>query len=401
MEMSRQRLRPGMIEATTQPCPHCHGTGLLRSDDNLALSIIRQLEEEGVRGRSKEVLVKAPVAIANYLINEKRDHILQIEARYGLSVRIEADFSLISPDFSIEKFKTATRKVTQVASNVVSVDPSMMDDYVDAPEDAEDNLPAAETTAAPEVPEPEEGAAPKKKRRRRRRRRSSSSTHTGAEGQSTEGQDANASEEGAVATPASDPEVQDAPVEASTSTEAVTEAATAKAETPAESAEDAPAPKPKRTRTRSSSKSKAATVSAEAAVVAPADVAETPVEVAETPATEEGADAPAPKKTSSRAKSTTAKSTTAKATATKKTTTKTTATKSTTAKPKATAKPKTSTKAKEDTELAPVVEAVSDVAIAPEPAPAPKHEPVAEAAPEAKTDEPAKPKRRGWWSLGK
>ena len=90
LEMSRQRLRPGMIEATTQPCPHCHGTGLIRSEDNLSLSILRQIEEEGVRRRSREVLVKCPVVIANFLINQKRDHIAQIEARYGLSVRIEA-----------------------------------------------------------------------------------------------------------------------------------------------------------------------------------------------------------------------------------------------------------------------------------------------------------------------
>ena len=47
--MSRQRLGPGMIEATTQNCPHCHGTGLIRSEENLALSIIRQIEDEGVR----------------------------------------------------------------------------------------------------------------------------------------------------------------------------------------------------------------------------------------------------------------------------------------------------------------------------------------------------------------
>ncbi len=79
MEMSRQRLRPGMIEATTQPCAHCHGTGLIRSDDNLALSILRQIEEEGVRRRSREVLVKAPVGIANYLMNQKREHVAQIE----------------------------------------------------------------------------------------------------------------------------------------------------------------------------------------------------------------------------------------------------------------------------------------------------------------------------------
>src|SRR5210317_2338423 len=101
MEMSRQRLRPGMIEATTQPCAHCHGTGLIRSDDNLALSILRQIEEEGVRRRSREVLVKCPVGIANYIMNQKRDHVTNIELRYGLSVRVEGDPMLISPDFSI------------------------------------------------------------------------------------------------------------------------------------------------------------------------------------------------------------------------------------------------------------------------------------------------------------
>ena len=64
MEMSRQRLRPGMLESTTQPCAHCHGTGLIRSDDSLALTILRAIEEEGTRKRSREVLVKAPVAVA-------------------------------------------------------------------------------------------------------------------------------------------------------------------------------------------------------------------------------------------------------------------------------------------------------------------------------------------------
>jgi ribonuclease E len=91
LEMSRQRLRPGMLEATTQPCSHCHGTGLIRSDDSLGLSILRQLEEEGTRGRAKEVLLTAPVGIVNFLINHKRDYIEAIEARTGLSIRIEAD----------------------------------------------------------------------------------------------------------------------------------------------------------------------------------------------------------------------------------------------------------------------------------------------------------------------
>ncbi|MBT8416740.1 MAG: ribonuclease E/G, partial [Silicimonas sp.] len=127
MEMSRQRLRPGMLEASTQPCPACHGTGLIRSHDSLGLTILRQIEEEGVRRRSKEVLVKAPVSIVNFLMNMKREHIAQIEARYGMAVRLEGDPFLISPDFSIEKLKTATRVVSEAAP-VVSVDTSLMDE---------------------------------------------------------------------------------------------------------------------------------------------------------------------------------------------------------------------------------------------------------------------------------
>ncbi|TDX30071.1 Rne/Rng family ribonuclease [Rhodovulum visakhapatnamense] len=171
LEMSRQRLRPGMIEATTQPCPHCHGTGLIRSDDNLALSILRQIEEEGVRGRSREVLLKAPIGIINFLMNQKREHVAQIEARYGLSVRIEADPFLISPDFSIERFKTATRSVPEVVTPVVSLDMSDMPDPVE--EEEEDEAPVVETVAQPEADEKNEDKPGKKRRRRRRRKKPS------------------------------------------------------------------------------------------------------------------------------------------------------------------------------------------------------------------------------------
>jgi len=164
MEMSRQRLRPGMIEATTAPCPHCHGTGLTRSDDSLALSILRELEEEGVRRRSREVLVTVPVTIANYILNQKREHVAMIEGRYGLSVRIEASPTLISPDFTIERFKTATRSVPEPsAAQVVSMETSLID-AAKIPEAA----PVVET--APEPLETGDDGQPKKKRRRRRRR---------------------------------------------------------------------------------------------------------------------------------------------------------------------------------------------------------------------------------------
>ncbi len=237
MEMSRQRLRPGMIEATTQPCPHCHGTGLLRSDNNVGLSILRQLEEEGVRGRSKEVLVRVPLGIMNFLMNHKREHIAGIEMRYGMAVRVEGDLTLISPDFAIEKFKTATRTVPEAPTAIMGGIAAMMTDEDDADlagvEDEDDEEAEAEaeaetgagvagaTAAVPAVARADDGQPRKKKRRRRRRR--------GAPGEAGAGVEANGSDEGA------DDDDDDDSEAAVTAPLAATEAA----------------PRPKRTRSRS------------------------------------------------------------------------------------------------------------------------------------------------------
>ncbi len=179
LEMSRQRLRPGMLEASTQPCPACHGTGLLRSTDSLGLQILRQVEEEGTRRKTLEVLIKAPIEVANFLINQKREHVAGIEARYGMSVRIEGDPSLVSPNFVIEKFKTQTRVVETVAP-VVSVDASLMQEIDDAVSEVEEETEveseseadeAVEAKETSEEPSSSDEGAPSKKRRRRRRRR--------------------------------------------------------------------------------------------------------------------------------------------------------------------------------------------------------------------------------------
>ncbi|MCV2878279.1 Rne/Rng family ribonuclease [Sedimentimonas flavescens] len=169
LEMSRQRLRPGMLESTTQPCPHCHGTGLIRSDDSLALQVLRAIEEEGTRKRSREVLVRCPVAVANYLMNAKREHIAGIEARYGMAVRIEADPSLVSPDFSIEKFKTATRIVPELQSPVVSASAELMAEIDEA--DLVEEVEEEEAEVVSEQPEANTEEQPRKKKRRRRRKK--------------------------------------------------------------------------------------------------------------------------------------------------------------------------------------------------------------------------------------
>ncbi|MTH79016.1 Rne/Rng family ribonuclease [Paracoccus aestuariivivens] len=198
LEMSRQRLRPGMLESTTQPCAHCHGTGLIRSDDSLALTILRGIEEEGTRKRSREVLVKAPIAVANFLMNAKREHIAGIEARYGMSVRVEADPTLISPDYAIEKFKTATRNVPEVVSPVVSVDAKLMaqiddEDFIEDEVEIEEEDRAEEAVvearseeARSEEVRAENGEGSGKSRRRRRRRRRNG--RNGEEGATAEDQ---------------------------------------------------------------------------------------------------------------------------------------------------------------------------------------------------------------------
>ena len=184
MEMSRQRLRPGMLESTTQPCLHCHGTGLIRSDDSLALTILRAIEEEGTRKRSREVLIKAPVTVANFLINSKREHIAVIEARYALSVRVEADPTLISPDYVIEKFKTATRPVAESLQPVLTVDAELMATIDEDSDDVPESPP--EQRDQDETEDDGNNEAGRSRRRRRRRRRKGGEGDETAQDQSGE-----------------------------------------------------------------------------------------------------------------------------------------------------------------------------------------------------------------------
>jgi ribonuclease E len=414
LEMSRQRLRPGMLEATTQPCPHCHGTGLLRSDESVALSILRQLEEEGVRGRSKEVLLKVPVGIMNFLMNHKREHIAGIELRYSMAVRIEADLSLVSPDFTLEKFKTATRVVPEVTAPVITSNAAMMDDEVfeDEPEEDEDDEAAdeAETVEAKAAPaangapraEADGDDKPRKKRRRRRRRRGGAGDATDANGNAmAAGDDADGDDgdgegdDDAPATVTAAPEAAAATDDKPRRRTRVRsrrpsgdDAAPAPAPVEAAATEDAPAsdpapvtetapeaPVPEAAPKRRSRARKATEAASEAEVAAPAPAVE--------PAAEEAAPA---------------------------------------RKPRAPRRPKASPAAEVAATEADAVPAAPEpqpepaAAAAPEPEPAPAAQPVAAepaavesaavepAAPPAEPEperDPNRPRRKGWWSLGR
>ena len=367
LEMSRQRLRPGMLEATTQPCPHCHGTGLLRSDENVALAILRQLEEEGVRGRTKEALVKAPISIVNFLINQKREHVAEIESRYGMSVRIEVDAALVSPDFTIEKFKTATRHVPEVETAVTA--------SVEMMEDIEDEA-VADQDADTEAGEGSQADKPKKRRRRRRRRRGSNGDEDGTSSQQN---DPNAEETG--------------------------EAASADAQDTNEDvepkAEEAEQPKPKK-RTRSRRKK---TASAEEAV-AEGEAAQ-PIEP-EATVEPVAAEAEQPEEKPKRKPRTRTKKVESEeaATETKSEPETSAADSGSEEKPKRrrTRKKADAQEVDEQTTEAkaePVPAAKPEQASEEKPTPEPVLETTDAVAEPATPAEPAKPKRRGWWSLGK
>ena len=378
LEMSRQRLRPGMLEATTAPCPHCHGTGIIRSDDSLALQVLRQLEEEGTRKRSREVLLKAPVAVVNFLINQKREHIAQIEARYGMAVRIEGDPAMVSPDFSIEKFKTATRNVPETVSPVVSVDALRMEEpEEDEDLDVEEAEEADEAEATPAAATGEaEGEPGKKKKRRRRRRRKSGN-----------GGQADMAADGADERPEAAVAAEAGP--------AATEAATV----------DEAAAKPKRTRSRSRSKPKPAEDMAEAAL----PVAEAASEEA---AAAVAAEAEAPAEAEKPKRRTATRKTPAKAEAAPEPDAGEKAPKPRATRSRAKAKTAEAPQTAAETEAAPAAEPVAEPAAvaapAPEPMPAPVAAPAAAALqpdPELETaaaaEDDTKPRRRGWWSLGR
>ena len=91
MEMSRQRLRTGVLEASTRACPHCEGTGLVRTASSAGLSALRLIEDEAARGRGSLLTLRASQEAAIYVLNRKRADIAEIEDRYGVHVEILPD----------------------------------------------------------------------------------------------------------------------------------------------------------------------------------------------------------------------------------------------------------------------------------------------------------------------
>ncbi len=103
MEMSRQRIRPSLGESASRVCPRCHGQGTIRDNESLALAILRLIEEEGLKENTAQIQATVPVAVAAYLLNEKRNAVSKIEERHGCEVYIIPNANLLTPHFEIKR----------------------------------------------------------------------------------------------------------------------------------------------------------------------------------------------------------------------------------------------------------------------------------------------------------
>ncbi|MFQ5786236.1 MAG: ribonuclease E/G, partial [Alphaproteobacteria bacterium] len=187
LEMSRQRLRPSIIEASSQVCPHCGGGGHIRSIESTALHVLRAIEEEGIRERSSEITVYVPTPVALYILNQKRAILRGIEKRYSFSVFVASDDDLIPPDYRLDRVRarpgaeTAAEAEDDGAEAAAGEDKPAerkqrrrrgkrpRDEDVETPaEAAADTEETAETAVVAEEGEAG-GEAPRKRRRRGKR----------------------------------------------------------------------------------------------------------------------------------------------------------------------------------------------------------------------------------------
>ena len=194
MEMSRQRLRPSVAETSQSACPHCGGTGHVRSTDSAALHVLRAIEEEGSKRRAAEIMVHVTGSVAMFILNNKRLRLMEIEQRTGMKVCFNPDESLLPGQTRIDKIRafsaqdlpppvTTTISQTQARMDaseaqtayVAEPDAESAEDEDDGDE-AEEAAPdgsddVAGTQTRPAAAGAEETSEEAQRRRRKRRRR--------------------------------------------------------------------------------------------------------------------------------------------------------------------------------------------------------------------------------------
>ncbi|PZO81401.1 MAG: ribonuclease, partial [Micavibrio aeruginosavorus] len=141
LELSRQRMNPSLAESQQEVCAHCAGTGRVKTLDFSAISIVRALENEGIRGKGQDVLLTVPSSVALYILNNKRRLLADIERRYGFSVHFKTDDTMSTSQYKLETIARAAVKVPEgVSVSVISEsDEEFMSDDAEGTDGKEDN----------------------------------------------------------------------------------------------------------------------------------------------------------------------------------------------------------------------------------------------------------------------
>ncbi|PYE88222.1 Rne/Rng family ribonuclease [Phyllobacterium leguminum] len=194
LEMSRQRIRASVLESTMQLCAHCGGTGFIRSASSVALHVMRSIEEYLIRNSQNNIIVRTPVSTALYVLNHKRKNLADLEARFGLTIDIEADDTIGSQHLAIDKGTPALGPIAPAP--VVILYPDPVEDEVEELEiPVEDEETEAEETVSAKDDRANEGDRKRRRRRRRRggRDREAHESGTTTDAQSAEGEAGEAS----------------------------------------------------------------------------------------------------------------------------------------------------------------------------------------------------------------
>ncbi|HEY7763641.1 MAG TPA: ribonuclease E/G [Aestuariivirgaceae bacterium] len=175
LEMSRQRLRQGMLEGSTKTCPHCEGRGIVRSVSSCALSVLRSIEEQLITKRPENLTVQCHRDVASYILNEKRDRLLTLEQSFNVSIFIVPSDLLKSAEALIERGGERTPTIRKANLAPVKMETALVDDLEEAQEPSEEE--AREDQEEEEEEEPraeakdaETGDGEQRRGRRRRRR---------------------------------------------------------------------------------------------------------------------------------------------------------------------------------------------------------------------------------------
>jgi ribonuclease E len=175
LEMSRQRIRASVLESTTQVCSHCGGSGHVRSQSSVALHVLRGIEEYLLKNTTHDITVRTTPEIALYLLNHKRQTIIDYEARFGVAIIIDADGAVGAQHFAIDRGEAVENPVKiETLFNFAAIPEDDDDDVViemDEDEDEEMEEKPAATAERPAAAARTEGEGDGRKRKRRRRRR--------------------------------------------------------------------------------------------------------------------------------------------------------------------------------------------------------------------------------------